>query len=253
MVERNKCIHRDYQNLGVNGARTGSMAPADNGIVTSFSRDQQNDAPMLVIYALIGNDVCNGHPGSDSMTTVQEFQANVLAALSYLDTVLPKGSHVAFLGLADGRVLYNTTHTLIHPIGTPYPDIYDCLSCNGANPCWGWLNTNETWRNFTSDRAQNLTDVYDAIIATNSSQFQNFDMFRLQVDWVQLIEQYVAAGGVAMDVIEPVDGFHPSQTGNYLLADVIWNDLLTNKPGWLPSINPNNDAITATFGDQGGY
>ena len=46
----------------------------------------------------------------------------MLASLAYLDTVLPAGSHVAFLGLVDGRVLFNTTHDQIHPLGVPYPN-----------------------------------------------------------------------------------------------------------------------------------
>ncbi len=52
---------------------------------------------------------------------------------------------------------------------------------------------------------------------------------------------------------EPVDGFHPSQTGNMLLAEMLWEDLATNRPGWLPPVNPNNALIEARFGDQGGY
>lgn len=120
--------------------------------------------------------------------------------------------------------------------------------------------------------------MYDDIIANYT--YTHFDMYRLQVDWVkvrfraarntrptralrplttlsprapQLIADYVAAGGSAADVIEPVDGFHPSQTGNYLLADVVWNDLLANKPSFLGAENANNAAIIARFGDQGGY
>lgn len=54
----NLCNHRDYQNLGVNGARTSSMAPP--GIVNALARSQAADAPALVFHALIGNDVCNG-------------------------------------------------------------------------------------------------------------------------------------------------------------------------------------------------
>ena len=50
-----------------------------------------------------------------------------------------------------------------------------------------------------------------------------------------------------------IDGFHPSQTGNYLLADVIWKDLLANKPAWLGPVNPFNAQIEALFGSQGGY
>jgi len=52
---------------------------------------------------------------------------------------------------------------------------------------------------------------------------------------------------------EPVDGFHPSQTGQQLLADIIWTDLQTNRPQWLPSTNPFNSDIVTLFGDQGGY
>jgi hypothetical protein len=39
------------------------------------------------------------------MTTVPEFRQNIMESLNYLDTVLPSGSTVVFVGLADGRVL----------------------------------------------------------------------------------------------------------------------------------------------------
>jgi hypothetical protein len=117
----------------------------------------------------------------------------------------------------------------------------------------GWLNTNATWRDITSQRAASLTAVYDSIIAANASSYSHFDMYRLQVDFVALINEYVANGGTAFDVVEPVDGFHPSQTGNYLLADVVFKDLQANRPGWLPSENPFNAQIEAIFGDPGGY
>ena len=173
-VGLNLCNHGDFQNIGVNGARTSSMAPP--GVINALSRNPITDSPMLVIYALIGNDVCDGHPGDSQWTTVPEFTANVLAGLDYLETILPQGSHVAFVGLADGRVLYDTTHNRTHPIGVGYPDVYEFLSCNNCNPCWGWLNTNETWRNATSERAAQLTAVYDSIIATNSTRYKAFDV-----------------------------------------------------------------------------
>ena len=187
------------------------------------------------------------------MTTVDDFKTSVLASLTVLNATLPAGSHVAFVGLVDGRVLFDTTSSQIHPLGVPYPDLYEALSCNGANPCWGWLNTNETWRNFTSARAANLTAVYDEIISEAPTLNYHFDMYRIQLDWFALIAEYVAAGGSAFDVIEPADGFHPSQTGHALLAGQVWKDLLANKPNWLPSLNPWNANITALFGDQGGY
>jgi acyloxyacyl hydrolase len=249
--ELNHCNHRDYANLGVNGARTGSMAPP-GGIIEGFNRDPLNDAPALVFYALIGNDVCDGHPGNGSWTTVEEFYSNVIASLNYLNATLPKGSHVAFIPLADGRVLFDTTHEQTHPIGVQYPAVYEYLICNGITPCWGWLNPDEYWRNATTVRAQELTAVYAQIIANASAYRYSFDMHLVQLNWPALIAQYVAAGGDAMDIVEPVDGFHPSQTGNALLSQVIWEDLQANT-NWLPKPNPFNAQIEQLFGNQNGY
>ncbi len=40
---------------------------------------------MTVMYALIGNDVCNGHPDTVAdMTTPEEMRAEALATLQYL-------------------------------------------------------------------------------------------------------------------------------------------------------------------------
>jgi hypothetical protein len=76
----------------------------------------------------------------------------------------------------------------------------------------------------------------------------------IPVDWQAFIGDYVAAGGTAADLIEPVDGFHPSQTGNYVIAQIVWNQLLANKPDWLPPVNPFNAQIAARFGaDLNGY
>jgi acyloxyacyl hydrolase len=204
---QNLCNHRQFANIGVNGARVTSMSPP-GGIIESFTPDAALDAPSLVIHALIGNDVCNGHPGTSAMTTVEEFQAAVLASLDYLDANLPAGSHVAFLGLVDGRILFDTTKSRIHPLGVTYPALYDYLGCTGSSPCLGWLNTNETMRNITSERAANLTKVYDDIIAVNGSAYKNFDLYRLQVDWPELIANYTAHGGDAINVIEPVVRAH---------------------------------------------
>lgn len=39
------------------------------------------------------------------MTTPTEFKKNILKSLYYLDTVLPKGSHIIFIGLASKNSL----------------------------------------------------------------------------------------------------------------------------------------------------
>ena len=103
--ERNHCNHRDYQNVGVNGARTSSM---QSEIVYTLARNQTLDNPLLLFFSLIGNDVCSGHHDFNEMTTVPNFEKNVLETLNYLDTILPNGSHIVFFGLANGEVLYTT-------------------------------------------------------------------------------------------------------------------------------------------------
>jgi acyloxyacyl hydrolase len=249
LLARNFCAFRDLQNVGVNGARVGSMAPP--GIINSFARNRAADAPVLVFFALIGNDVCDGHPGNGSWTSIADFNASVLASLRHLDGTLPPGSHVAFMPLADGRVLYDTMHNRTHPLGVTYEDLYEYLSQQGVNPCWGWLNNNSEWRNLTSAWAAELTSVYADIIARHS--FASFDMHLLGVDWDALFADYEKMGGDVVDLIEPVDGFHPSQAGQQMLAEIVMNDLVAHRPGWLPAVNPWNWQIQQLFGDQGGY
>ena len=65
------------------------------------------------------------------------------------------------------------TSDLTHPIGVPYSDVYDFLNCLQINPCWGWLNSNETVRKFATERAQNLSKVYQKILEERT--FKNFD------------------------------------------------------------------------------
>lgn len=245
---RNRCNHRDFQNVGVNGARvTSSM-----GLVESLARDGAADHPLLVVFALIGNDVCNGHPGSEHMTTVEDFQAAALASLTALDAKLPTGSTVLALSLVDGRVIWNATSAEQHPVGSSYPQLYHFLDCSGeVNPCWGWLNSDPAWRDFTSERAFNLSATYDVLAAEES--FANFNLLHYTPDWPKLFADYAATGGDPYDLIEKTDGFHPSQLGQTLLAGDIWAWLEATHPEALGPVNPFNDLIDATFGDQGGH
>jgi acyloxyacyl hydrolase len=68
-----------------------------------------------------------------------------------------------FVGLVDGRILWNNLHNLKHPLGATYAQVYNYLSCLGSNPCWLWLNKNETWRNHGSRRAQELNAQYGRV------------------------------------------------------------------------------------------
>ena len=67
-------------------------------------------------------------------------------------------------------------------------------------------------------------------------------------NWDTYVSQYVAQGGRARDLIEPVDGFHPSQTGNQLMAKAVWEYLEANHPEALGGVNAQNAAIRAKFG-----
>jgi len=136
--------------MGVNGAASGNEYDGD---IQAIRRNNKTDHPMLVFMELIGNDVCSGHHGFDSMTTPAEFYTNILKLLNYLDTVLPAGSHVVSVGLGNGSLLYDLLHDQLHPIGVTYTDVYDYLNCLGISPCWGWMNSNDTVRAYTTERA----------------------------------------------------------------------------------------------------
>ncbi len=254
MRNRNYCVHRDYQNIAVNGARAASM---NDSIQASMSRNSSTDYPALVMYALIGNDVCNGHEDTLSdMTTPQEMHDNALSTLQFLDSRLPSGSHVFMMGLADGRVLYENLQNRTHPIGmlhndVTYADVYDYLNCLSISPCRGWMNSNATLRDLTTQHAVLLSSVLQNITLTY--KFKNFDVNYLPNPLQQVINEWVAQGGEVYQLIEPVDGFHPNQLTQGLITEVFWEYLEQNHPNVVPAVNPNNAAIAKMFGDQGGY
>ena len=257
MHDRNRCMHRDYVNAGVNGASVrnliedGPVIPSNySGAMLGYPARYKNDGPSTVFFSMIGNDIC-GTKTWGGYTPVQEFHDKAVEEFQYLDTILAPGSHVIIMGVVDGRVLYDTLHNAIHPIGTPYPDFYDYLNCLDISPCWGWMNANETIRDASTAWAQNLNAQYADIMASNT--FKNFDLHYIFPDYAAIIAAWEAQGHSALDLIEPVDGFHPSQTGNMLLANAMWTFLGANVPDALGPENPNNDAIVAQFGDQGGY
>jgi acyloxyacyl hydrolase len=239
--------------MGVNGADSGSILD----IAKSLRRNQKEDVPLLVIYSLVGNDVCNGHPDTlNHMTTVEQMRTNVLKGLTYLDTILPKGSHVLTTGLANGSLLYDLLHDRIHPfgrVGTPftYKQIYSYLSCLQISPCNGWLTSNDTLRALTSQRAVELSGAVRN--ATFSYSAQNFDVDYIDFPFDKVFQEWEAQGGEPWQLLESVDGFHINQYGHAGLSDVIWSWLQQDKPQWLPPLNPHNTDIERVFKDQGGY
>ena len=95
--------------------------------------------------------------------------------MDWLDTKLPKGSHVFILGLADGDLLFEYLHGTTHPLDVSYDQVYDFLNCLKISPCAGWLNTNETARKYTTQLAKNLSKIYQNFI-DEGMKFKNFDL-----------------------------------------------------------------------------
>lgn len=249
----NRCNHRDFQNIAVNGARSSAMA---NDIVKSFARNGAKDKPVFISFALIGNDVCSGHHDSSHMTTPTEFYENNLRTFRYVDSKVAPGSIMIAYGLVDGRVLYNTLHNRIHPIGSwhndiTYSQVYDYLNCLDISPCFGWLNSNETWRNLTTDRALELNAALKALVANET--FENFKAYYFDPPVNQAFKYWEERGGEPWQLIEPVDGFHPNQIGNELNTVIAWQLFRNYTPEVIPPVNPYNDLIAKRFGDQGGY
>lgn len=239
--ERNRCNANDFQNIGVNGARiTSSM-----GLVDSLARNPSTDHQLLVYLALIGNDVCNGHPGYDHMTTPESFYEHAMESLTALDSIVPKGSHVVAVALFDGEFLYNTMHALQHPVGTTYKALYDFMNCEEENPCWGWLNSDPIVRANTTKISNSLNDVYQDIM--DNQKFTNFDFIFYNPHWASLFSEYASAGYPLSNLIEPVDGFHPSQAGNALFAQKFYEFLENEYPEALGPVNPHNAEIDKLF------
>jgi acyloxyacyl hydrolase len=253
LFDLDHCNHRDYQNIAVNGARSGSM----DDIMKSLARHPKDDVPLLVIYSMAGNDVCNGHPDTIAhMTTPEEMYKNVMTTLTYLDTILPNGSHVLTTGLGNGSLLYDLLHDHIHPfgrVGPPitYPQIYDYLSCLQISPCNGWLTSNGTLRDLTTQRSVELSDAVRNATVTYKSN--NYDSAYLDFPFDEAMQEWINQGGQPWQLIEGVDGFHINQYGHAIVSDVLWKWLQKEKPQWLPPLNPHNADIEKIFKDQGGY
>jgi len=248
----NFCNHRDYQNIGVNGASSGNLYDFAGDLDRNTSKGY-SIKPLMLIMSMVGNDVCGHYHDFDHMTKPAAYKANVLKALTRADAMLPAGSIVVLVPLVDGRILFDSMHNRIHPIGltnndVTYSDLYEYLNCLDTSPCWGWMNTNATVRNMTWKIAQALNEQLPAIIQSTQGKWKNIKL----VSVGNLFDEALAAyAGPKWELIEPVDGFHPSQLANSIIGKTLYNSL--KAIGALPPVNPNNAKILAKFGNQGGY
>ncbi|XP_063090032.1 acyloxyacyl hydrolase isoform X2 [Cavia porcellus] len=251
--KRNRCNHRDYQNISRNGASSQNLKK----FIESLSRNQLLDNPAIVIYAMIGNDVCNGKADPiPEMTTPEQLYSSVTETLKHLDSHLPKGSYVVLHGLPDGTFLWDNLHDRYHPIGqlnkdVTYAQLFSFLNCLQVNACHGWMSSNKTLRTLTSERAQQLSNTLKKIAA--SEKFTNFDLLYMDFAFKEMVEEWQRRGGQPWQLIEPVDGFHPNEVALLLLAELFWKKMQLQWPQVLGKENPFNSRIEQVFGDQGGH
>ncbi|GIY62267.1 acyloxyacyl hydrolase [Caerostris darwini] len=251
--KRNLCNHRDFQNICFNGATSGSML----SYLNSIARKPQIDKPAIVMYGMMGNDVCSRWMKSlDDLTTPEQFRSNVISTLDNLNGILPKGSHVLLVGLVNGSFIYNAMGERLHPIGqlhgdVHYKDMYEWFNCMRIGPCYGWMNKNETIREATTQRAVELSNVLKDIAA--NEKYDSFSIHFLSNPLATVIRQWEKDGYPLWKLIEPVDSLHPVQAILPLITAAIWDEIETNFPEVLGEVNPNNAAIQKLFGDQGGH
>ena len=67
--------------------------------------------------------------------------------------------------------------------------------------------------------------------------------------WILIIE-YADSGHPLTDLIEPSDGFHPSQTGNAIFAQKFFQFLEQEHPEAIGPINPYNAEMDELFFNQ---
>ena len=53
---------------------------------------------------------------------------NLMKTINFLNSTLPRGSHLVVIGMPDGRFLWNNVHRRIHPLGKNHYD--SGLSCS---------------------------------------------------------------------------------------------------------------------------
>ena len=114
-------------------------------------------------------------------------------ATHFFDSILPAESTVIVTGLGDGTVLWELLADRLHPIGeyrsdVTYPQFFKYLECLEISPCVGWMSSNETLRNVTSNHAKKLSAVAEDIVKTE--EYGHFDMLYYDLDIRSSIKQW---------------------------------------------------------------
>ncbi|KAK1334765.1 hypothetical protein QTO34_004331 [Cnephaeus nilssonii] len=231
-----------------NISKTSTCSESGRKGIEPATQEPMLDHPAIVIYAMVGNDVCNGQKDDPvpKMTTPEQFYSKVMETLKYLNAHLPNGSHVILYGLPDGTFLWDNLHNRYHPLGqlngdVTYGQLYAFLSCLQVSPCHGWMTANETLRTLTSQRAAQLSSTLKKI--ATSQKFTNFHLYYVDFDFQEIVKKWQKRGGQPWQLLEPVDGFHPNEVASLLLADGLWDKVRLQWPQVLGKENPFNAQI----------
>ena len=132
-----------------------------------------------------------------------------------------------------------------------YKDMYRWFNCLEIGPCAGWMTSNSTLRQITSKHARRLNGVLKTI--AEKHKFDKFDIHYVENPFQAVLADWVRDGGEISALIEPVDGLHPTQAAQPLIARHFWDYLQDNLPHVLGPVNPDNHRIKELFGKQGGH
>jgi lysophospholipase L1-like esterase len=219
-------------------ARLLAMNPAIAGNAYNESvpgakvADTEAQAQMAValgaqyVTILIGaNDVCTGTIAS--MTSTAAFQAAFQTTMSTLESGLPAGSHIFVASIPDIYQLWSVLHTNPNAL----------LVWAGAHICQSMLSGANTEAQRQQVLAQVVAD--NAVLAQVCGQYANCRWD----DGATFDNQFTPSD------VSTLDYFHPSQTGQAVLARLTWAH------SWWPSATGYrlvaSDGGIFTYGDAG--
>ncbi len=192
-----------------------NVSAAENGARWNDALDQAagvaNEAPTYVTIALGGNDVCRDAIGD--LPPVDQIAGHVRSTLDFLDLTLPAGATVVVVSIPDVKRLHDVALEEKGLIGIHCHDIWETTAL--GFPCGSMLSpdNSESDRLFVQARNFAYNDaIRDAVqVKRNTSR-------RVYYHFVD-IETMPFEG----DDISSIDCFHPSDEGQALLSEVVWN------------------------------
>lgn len=81
LIGHNRCNRNDYQNYGVRKANSQNYL----NIVKNMRRNSTTDFPVLIVYQLGQNDICNSIPGNQTVTDLKDFQKKTIEIWKNID------------------------------------------------------------------------------------------------------------------------------------------------------------------------